>query len=172
MKKVNLFLLSCLFIALLASPAFADTARGARSSEIGECVAVCDVSGGTCAEIDTSGNLAVEIKSDSTALGIDSDGSVQTRPHANTITTSHGGDVAIVSGACTVYGIYVTGTTAGDEAIIYDAASATGLPKLDIKVGTANNTIALTFPGGATFSTGVYADVTDSDVDITVIYNN
>lgn len=144
-----------LFILALAIPSIcraADSAHAiAVNGDINSVVAIADGSSGAVAEVSsTSGALNVA--------------------HRAQAVTSQLGDAAMYTGACRVQSITVSGVSAGDTALIYDAASATGTPKFDIQVGTAADTKSIDCKG-APFATGIYADATDSEVFVSAVYD-
>ncbi len=110
---------------------------------------------------DASSGAAAEVSSSSGALNM--------AGRAQAITRSSG-DGLIYTGACRVQSFVITGVTAGDVALIYDAVTATGTPIFDIKVGTAVDTKVISCYG-APFATGIYVDATDTDVITTAIYD-
>lgn len=79
--------------------------------------------------------------------------------------------VALVTGQSNVQSVTVSGadSTALDYVLIYDAASATGTPKLDISIGTAGETVTITL-NDASFGTGVFADANSDNMHISVEY--
>ena len=109
---------------------------------------------------------------------VDSDGAASVQEKAQTIAVSSGATlntgVGLVTGAARVSSIIVSGTasTAKDYVLIYDALTATGTAKFDISIGVAGDTFAVQIPGGAIFSTGVFADANASNFNITVTYDN
>lgn len=62
---------------------------------------------------------------------------------------------ALVTGRCFGQTLIVNASTAGDYVLVYDNTSATGTPKLDIPVGTANQPVIVPLQE-AEFGTGVY----------------
>lgn len=124
------------------------------------------------AAIDTSGNIAVEIKNDTNTATVDTNGALLTRISDSTYAYLDNADGVAVTGASKVYSITVTGTNAGDYALVYDALTATGDPEFDIKVGTAADTKTISIPGGVKFNTGVYIDFKDTFQVATVVYDN
>jgi len=171
MKK--LFLIALLIMAL-AIPSFcmaADNAHAiAVSGDIGEVVAIADGSTGNCTEVDSSGNLAVEIKNDAYTMVVDADGAALTEEITKTIAYKTA-DGAAYNGAATVYGMILSSATAGDAACLYDAATATGTPVFDIVV-LANSTTSFYIPGGVAFATDVYVDVIGTAPRVMVIYDH
>ena len=123
----------------------------------------------------SGGGVAVTDPTDGYVQQVDSDGAAQTIEKAQTIAQSTAlfGGTALVSSACRVSTITYGGNAlaAGAFVLIYDAASATGTAKYDISVGTAKGTEHLVIPGGAIFSTGVFAQ-SDSAGHITITYDN
>lgn len=112
------------------------------------------------------------------AVDVDSRGSASTREYPKQVTSSTGGTlnagVALVSSECYLYSIALSGpaTAAGDYVLIYDAASATGTPKFEISVGTAKDTTLISIPGGAKFSTGIFAVSNGIAPFVSVVYDN
>lgn len=168
MKRLLSFFIIAAVILGLATPLFAarSSARKARTVSMADgisyAVTIADASG-DCVTVDTAGNLEV------TENG-EKDIAVSYEGLAG---GSQDGTEALISGACSVYSITVTGVDAGDFAAIYDATSApsTGTePKYDPKVDTANGSTQLTFPGGAQFDTGIYIVAADADVITSVTY--
>jgi len=161
----KLFIL-CLLVSLALVPtmAWADatntTTRNARTATLdyasGGAVAISDLGSGYTQQIDSAGAA-----------------SVMEYPKTIAQSTALFGGVALVSSACRVATITYGGNpiAAGSTLLIYDAASATGTPVFDISVGTANDTKHLVIPGGATFSTGVFAQSDDAG-HITITYDN
>lgn len=157
MRKIFLFAL--LFVLAICMPALAAT--NAKSASLGQGIltvaGIGDLSSGNTAEVDSDGDLRVS--------------EVSTIAVSSGVTLNTG--VALVSTACKVQGITISGasSTVLDSILIYDAASATGTPKYDISIGTAGETVSLN-THGATFSTGVFADASASNMHITIEYNN
>ena len=152
MKK---FILIALLVMALAIPSFcmaADTAHAvAVSSDIGQTVAIADASSGVLAEVSsTSGALNVAGRAQAV--------------------TAQLGDGLIYTGACRVQTIVFAGITAADYVQVYDAVTATGSPKFDIKMGTASDTKSICL-GGAPFATGIYVDANASTGYTTVVYD-
>jgi hypothetical protein len=146
MKKFILIALLVLAIPVLS---FADNSRaiggGAEAFN-----AIVDASSGTAAEVTSSG-------------------AITTTGRATAVTLKQG-DGLIYTGACRIQTITVTGVSTGDNAQIYDALTVTGTCKFDIKVGTANDTVVIN-AAGTPFATGIYTDSTDTDVQVTVVYD-
>jgi len=123
-------------------------------------------------------NVTVADNSNGYTMNIDSAGAASVMEYPKTIAVDSdnlGEGVALVSSACRVSNIIVSGTasSAGDYVLLYDAASATGTPKFDITIGTAKETVAITIPGGATFATGVFAQQGSGDfLHLTITYDN
>lgn len=142
MKK--LFILALLIA--MAVPCYAATKATQASMDkgiSGGVVGVGDLSSGDTAEVSDSG-------------------SVNTVARSKAITNQNGDGLAY-TGACRIQTILVSGVSAGDSVVIYDALTATGNPKFDIFVGTAADTKVVVL-GGAPFATGIYVDATDGDV--------
>lgn len=179
MKKLNVLILAFL-VALVCSPAFAATKADSASVSNGilSVNGVADLSSGDTQEIDSSGNAAVELKNDSNTAAIDSSGNLAVElkgDSANEFVTKSVkflvADGAAYNGAATVYGVYLTSVTAGDTALLYDAASATGDPVLDVIVA-ANTSNGIYITGGVSFATDVYVDVNGSTPKAMVIYKS
>lgn len=157
-------LLLTLFVALTMSGlAFADatntTATTARaiqsySSNVNTVSAIGDGSSGNTVEVDGRGSASVQeyVKKKVIVSGVDS---------------------AAVTGAGRLTGVVVSGnnTAAGDMVEIYDAASATGTPILEISMGTAKDTRVITIPGGIPYTTGLYVSQSADNMAVTVIYD-
>lgn len=155
MKKIFMFTL--LIIFALSFTSFADAATKARVASVAQGIS----------QVDGIADL-----SSGDSLEIDSDGSASVKEYPKTVAVSRGDSAAKVSGACTLYGLVVSGVSAGDYAYIYDALTVTGTPKFDIYVGTAADSTVVTLPaGGVSFATGVSIDATDDDVVTSVIYD-
>lgn len=129
----------------------------------------------------SGGAVAVTDQTNGYTQRVDSAGAASVMEYpktiANTLSGNMSAGVALVSSACRVSNIIVSGEhgTAEDYVLIYDAASATGTAKFDISIGTAGETVAITIPGGATFSTGVFAvagDAGSSPLTVTITYDN
>lgn len=156
MKKL-IFIATLLVVLSLAF--YAEAADSARSVDRGESgieqtVALADMSSGAGVEID-------------------SDGNIKNKPWAATYIGALDGTVTI-TGACTVYGIYLYGdasSTAGDYALVYDALTVTGTPKFDISIDVAKGSASYTFPVGVKFTTGVTVDVIDGNAFCSVVYD-
>ena len=153
-------------LALLGGVAFADatatsTVNGRVATQekgINQVVAVGDASNGYTQNVDSRGVASV--------------GEYPKTIEASTGPTLDAG-VALVSSATRVSTVTCSGfgTAAGDYVLIYDAASATGTPKLECTVGTAKDTNSIVIPGGATFSTGVFADSNSGLVHVAVTHD-
>jgi len=169
MRKLSLFVvlvLAGLFllptVIFAADSTYTSTATGKGGNidySSGGTIAVTDQLGGYTQHVDTTGAALVREKG-------------KTIAQANGATLDTG--TAMVSSACRVSSITVSGPTssAADTVLIYDAASATGTAKFDVTIGTTGETIHLDFPGGAIFSTGVFADASANDLWITITYDN
>lgn len=165
MKKI--FIVTLLVMFGCISLSFADavetttaTARTASVSASGieQVVAIADGASGYTQNIDVRGSASV-------------------REYPKKIASSTGATLnagtALVTGACYVASISISGlTTAGDYVIIYDALSATGTPKFEISAGTAKDTNNIVIPGGAIFATGVFADSNADVVFCSIAYDN
>lgn len=163
-KKISLILLSALLVpaSLVLADTTVTTGRNARSigvdSGVNQIVAVAGARSKKTIEIDSRGAASVfqypQIIS------------------SNTGKTLNDG-VLIRTGAARVSSITVGGfdTTAGDYVLVYDATSATGTAKFDIAVGTAKDTVSVVIPGGAIFSTGIFADSNVDTVHAAITYD-
>jgi len=165
MKRI--FILSLLVIfgctGLLFAAAVETTTATARTASVSasgieQVVAVADGASGYTQNIDVRGSASV-------------------REYPKQIASSTGltlnTGVALVTGACYVASISMSGiTTAGDYVLIYDALSATGTPKFEISAGTAKDTTNIVIPGGAIFATGVFADSNANVVFCSIAYDN
>ena len=153
MKKIFMFTLLIIF-ALSFTP-FAFAATKARTASVAQGL---------------QGAFGIADLSSGDSLEVDSDGSASVKEYPKTASYERGDATAKITGACTVYGLIVSGVSAGDYLWVYDALTATGLPVLDIYVGTAADTKVVSIPGGMTFSTGVSYDAIDEDVVSTIVY--
>lgn len=126
----------------------------------------------------SGGAVAVTDQTNGYTARVDSAGALSVMEYPKTIAQATGktlnSGTALVGSACRVSNIIVSGaaTAAGQYVLLYDAASATGTAKFDISVGTAKGTIDITIPGGATFSTGVFADSSANPIHVTITYDN
>lgn len=161
-KRVILFaVLVALLIApqLVRSEAIQTSARNARtgsiSNGINQVVGIGELRGGDTWEIQNTG------------AGL-------TREYPLTIATVQGTDADATGAAARVHFVNVAGSTmaAGEYVNIYDAASATGTPKLEISIGTAKESRSVVIPGGLTFSTGVFVDQSANNMLVTIGYEN
>lgn len=75
------------------------------------------------------------------------------------------------TGRTHVYGVILDGASTGDKVDLYDNTSATGNPVLEMRIGANTSSVTSAFPNGVVFATGVYADVTDSETNVTLIYD-
>ena len=152
MKK---FILIALLAMALAIPSFcfaADNAHAlAVSKDVDQVVAIADSSSGAVAEVSsTSGALNVAGRAQAVTLQV--------------------GDGLLYTGACRIQTLVFSGVTAADYVQIFDALTATGTPKFDIKMGTASNTIVVNC-AGAPFATGIYADANAATGVTTAVYD-
>ena len=173
MKKI--FILSLLIIFALSFTSFADAAATkARTASVAQGLqgvyGIGDLSSGNTAEVDGDGNLAVAVSGISADLDVDSDGALATREVGRKLVSFLSEDGAAYSGPAIVYGFAAAGTTAGDYIGLYDATSITGTAVLDIVVG-ANGTSYINIPGGISFATDVYVDVSSATVRAMTIYS-
>ena len=153
MKK----LLIVLSVLLVASFAYADKASRANAhKDVSQAIAIGDVSSSELVEVDSDGNLQ--------SGKIFHTGSTAVDSHVNTLDT-----------ACTVYGIYFMGETAGNYVKIYDGTSAnlSNIFMFEVEVSAAHTPIYISFPGGINFTKECYVDMqtTTGGVYCTVFYN-
>lgn len=166
MKKLfTIVLLSVFLLGISVIPAKAETssstATTARSAEftggnkgIESVHSIADASTGNTAEIDGHGSVIVK--------------------EFTKLASTLGPDNLAYSGACKVYSIIVYGfadSSAKDYVLVYDALSATGTAKFDVSIAASGSTYQLLFPGGVEFSTGVYLNTIDDDLQAQVIYS-
>jgi hypothetical protein len=119
---------------------------------------------------------------------VSSEGAVSTieypNEQGNTIATAdgilfHAAGKTIKTGACRLRSIIYGGPTAAalDYVLVYDAATATGTPVLDLSIGVAGVTTVFNMPdGGLEMATGITvksdgATVAHGDI-VTVIYDD
>lgn len=79
----------------------------------------------------------------------------------------------VYTGACTVFGITVSGASAaaGDYAFIYDNTTDSGTPKFEVCIGTAKDTEIVDIPAdGVSFDNGIYVKHSTGQVFTTIIY--
>lgn len=155
-------LIALLLVVGMVSVAFADatvtTATKARlatqDKDVQGAYAIGDISSGYTQEVDSRGSASV-------------------LEYPKSVATVSGVDGAAVGSACRVVAINVAAplASAGDYVNIYDAASATGTPKLEISLGTAKDSKSIVIPGGITFSTGVYVEQSADNALVSVIYD-
>lgn len=85
------------------------------------------------------------------------------------------GDAQAISGGAVLYGVIVTGTSAGDSATLYNNDDGSGTSLIaPIRTDTNNQTKLLYFDKGINISSNdgdIYIDVTDADVEVTLLYN-
>jgi hypothetical protein len=150
----KLFIISLLVIAIPAICfAAADQSRAAAvGGKVDQIVAIGDASSGYLVEVNSN------------------TGAMHTVPSAQAVGVAAWSDTLIYTGACRIISISIAGASAGDYAMIYDAVTATGTPKFDPRI--AVNTSSLTYYiGGAPFATGIYVDVQDTEVFVSVVYD-
>jgi hypothetical protein len=164
MKKLFLVLLLVLgLVGYVYADTLVTSATKARAAAldkgIQQVVAVGDVSDGYSAEVSSAGALSV-------------------MEYPKTVAASTGGTLntgtALVGSACRVYSITCSGfsTAAGGYVLIYDAAAASGTPVFECTAGTAKETVNISVPGGAIFSTGVFADSNTDNSHISITYED
>ena len=169
MKRLFLVLLA---VVLMAGNVWADaTATSTLTPKSGKldfmsggAVAVTDQTNGHTLHVDSAGAASVMEYPKTIATGT-----------AAEVYTGAGGGKAMVSSACRVSSITYgsANSAAGDYLLVYDAASVTGTPKFDLSIGTAQSTEHFVIPGGATFSTGVYAIAYGTNgINATITYDN
>jgi hypothetical protein len=168
MRKFIFIVLSLLMVFLLTSGVYAGAATKARTALVGNGIdsvnGVGDLSSGNTVEVDGFGSLQV----------VPSVGSIATNLTVSSA-TSPGDSQLLVTGACRVDSITISGTatSAGDYALIYDAATtpaATVVAKFEPSVGTAKDTRTIDTKG-AIFSNGIWCDANSNSVLITVVYS-
>ena len=157
MKKfLTMLVIVCLALWSFSPLAFAgdNDARLFDAYDVDSKVALID-SEGDSADISDKGAVAVS-QEGSTTLG-----------------DALGGDQLVYTGACTVYSTMIyglSGSSAKDYALVYDALTATGSAVFDISIGVSGDTNQLRF-NGVPFSTGIYVDVIDDGVHVWVEYD-
>jgi hypothetical protein len=148
------------FAAAVETTTASARVAGVSTGGVEQVVAVADGASGYTQNIDVRGSASVREypKQIASVTGLD----------------LSGGKAALVSGECYISGIVVSGpaAAAGDYVLIYDALTVTGTAKFDVSIGTAKNTIPISIPGGAKFTTGVSAQSNSTAVHLTVIYDN
>lgn len=168
MRKVifSLFLVLAVSVLIVSPRVFGDatvtSATKARAAAMDKglesVVGVGDVSSGNTQEVDGRGAASV-------------------LEYPKTITSSTGSTLntgtALYTGACRLSTVTCSGptTSAGDYVLLYDAAAATGTPKIECSVGVAKDTNHIIIPGGASFSTGIFADSNADSVHVSVTYD-
>lgn len=116
--------------------------------------------------------------SDGYSLEVNSHGAASVEEYPKQISSQTGSTLntgtSMVGNACSVYSITCSGfgTAAGDYVLIYDASSATGTAKFECTVGTAKDTNTISIPGGAIFSTDVFADSNANTVHLAITYED
>lgn len=200
MRKIIAILIMLSLTVFVASYAYAGSAD-ARTASFGQGIAYVnglgDLSTGNTAEVDSNGNVATEIFNNTNQLAIDSsgnaavelfdgsnqvdidaDGALEVELKVNSALTVRADGLAYdigANGATNIHSLILYGdasSTAGDYALVYDAATATGSPVFDISIDTAKGTEQLIIPGGVAFATDIYVDVIDSNVALTIIYGS
>jgi len=152
MRKFAILISLLIALAIPLSCFAADSSRAAAvSGKIDQIIAIGDGSSGYLAEV-SSGSGALNIAKRTQAV------------------TSQVGDALVYSGACRPQTLTVSVDRAGDYVLIYDALTATGTAKFDIKVGTANSALSIDL-GGAPFATGIYVDAYSNQTATTVVYD-
>lgn len=148
------FLISLLIVLAIPAICFAaaDSSRAAAvGGKVDQIVAIGDGSSGYLLEINSNTGAAHAVK------------------HAAAV-TAQVGDALVYTGACRLQNLTVSVDRAGDYVLIYDAITATGTAKFDIKVGTANSALSIDL-GGAPFATGIYMDAYSNQTATSVIYD-
>ena len=149
MKKLFLVLLLVLgLVGIVYADTLVTSATRARAAAtdkgLSQVDGIGDVSDGYTAEVSSAGAISVMEYPKKVAA-------------ATGVTLSTG--TALVGSACRVYSITCSGfnTATGGYVLIYDAAAASGTPVFECTAGTAKETVNISVPGGAIFSTGVFA---------------
>jgi hypothetical protein len=147
------FLISLLIVLAIPMICFAaDSSRAAAvGGKVDQIIAIGDGSSGYLAEV-SSGS-----------------GALNTAGRAQAV-TSQTGDALVYTGACRVQSIQVRVVNAADYILVYDALTATGTPKFDITVATANDSQGI-YVGGAPFATGIYVDAGNTTVFSSITYD-
>ena len=137
-KRLGIGLLCLLMIVGCATMAEASTK--ARTATISAGIAyvngIGDLSSGNTAEVDGQGSLQVTELTSCTGTSTS---------HINSL---------VLTGAGTLNNVTFTSDAAGDWLCIYDNTSATGTPKVDLVLGTANETIVAKLD--LNIATGIY----------------
>lgn len=82
------------------------------------------------------------------------------------------GDEAVFTSGVVIYKILFTGQTSATQMDLYNAVTKTGSPIVKFEAPTSDKTETIDFgEDGVTFTTGLYADVTNSTDSFTVIYS-
>ena len=153
------------FIALfvliaIGSFSFADNLASSRSYRgIGDVFAIGDPSSKQTVEVDGDGILAVNSGS-GTSLMFGGNGTPETFNAQFKLSNN-----------ITIYGVLATVVTADDNIAFYDATSADGNPKFDVRVGSATDTKVVELPTGISFDTDIFISGTDSDHGLTIFYS-
>lgn len=166
MKKLRLFIALLVGLFLAPSLVFADatitTGRNIRTAGADQGFTSTTAIGGA-----RTGRV----------LEIDNRGSASVFEYPKTLSSTTGKTLAdgtlIRTGAARVTSITVSGlaTAADSNVLIYDALSATGTPKFEITLATAKDTVHINIPGGAIFSTGIFADSSTTTVHLALTYD-
>lgn len=173
-KNIILTLFVILVLLVIAAPGY--SATKARTADLSTAVTAAyglgDLSSGDTAEIDSDGNLQVEINDGTTTADVDADGSLMIEPDANSIKYCTENDL-VVTGASVFYGIIVQGATAGDSVFVYDDVDASkDVTIAEVSISANTGTESVMIPGGVDCTNGIYVIGTDSDVDSSVIYDS
>lgn len=162
MKKMFGTLILIVSLLLLFSVSGAEAATKARTASydkgIMSVTGLGDLSSGDTVEVDGNGSLRTKDFTKSTYWGVGT---------AN--------DIA--SGAAVVYKIQIAGnasSSAGDYVALYDAATVTGSPKLEVNLNNDKGSNEFEIPGGVAFSTGISVSVGTGGVDVayTIVYSS
>lgn len=137
-KKLSIALLC--FLVIVGCVTMAEASTKARTATIGKGIAYvsgfADLSTGNTAEIDAQGSLQTSDLTSCTGSGV---------THADSL---------VLTGAGTLNNVTFTSDAANDWLCIYDNTSATGTPKVDLILGTANETIVAKLD--LNIATGIY----------------
>lgn len=185
MRKDKLIWVGAIFLVFIAfsinSNAAATKARTASlANGINSVVGIADISSGDTLEIDSSGNIAAQLKAGDNSVAIDANGNlaVEITNNTNTAVVDADGSLQVkeyfkqyvyetASGVAIdfldlgyddaiISTIIFRGLTAGDQLVIYDTNSATGTPEIDVSIASANETLVINIPGGIKFTEDVY----------------
>lgn len=103
---------------------------------------------------------------------VDPDGNTMVEPDGCLYFYGDTGQPQIVTGSGVLVAFNVYGSTAGDIAYLEDATASSSLTICSVAVGANTSTNSFTPPRGINFSNGLYLKATDSDVKVTVAYDD